>query len=103
MPSKQNVIADAISRSQWGRFRQAATEAQQCPVKVPSLEHLAGIAKDLIFKSTSNNIKNTYSDALGRLYVFRELYNLLNRWPVPDQDLLNFIAYLAAKKCQLQQ
>ena len=35
--SKDNIIADSISRSQWGRFRKAAPEASIAPVKVPPL------------------------------------------------------------------
>lgn len=36
IPSKRNVIADALSRSQWGRFRQEAPEADWHPTQIPS-------------------------------------------------------------------
>ncbi|KAH3825420.1 hypothetical protein DPMN_127295 [Dreissena polymorpha] len=64
----------------------------------PSLEYLTGIARDLIFNSTFNKTINTYSVALKKLCEFRELYNLHKRWSVLDQELLNFITYLATQK-----
>ncbi|XP_060587839.1 uncharacterized protein LOC132743320 [Ruditapes philippinarum] len=36
IPSRKNVIADALSRSQWARFRQAAPEADWQPTQIPS-------------------------------------------------------------------
>lgn len=41
IPTKNNLIADSISRQQWQRFRQAAPQAQIKPVPVPnSFQHL---------------------------------------------------------------
>lgn len=41
IPTKNNIIADSISRQQWQRFRQAAPQAQIKPVPVPnSFQHL---------------------------------------------------------------
>lgn len=40
IPTKNNIIADSISRQQWQRFRQAAPQAQIKPVPVPnSFQH----------------------------------------------------------------
>ena len=36
IPSKQNQIADCLSRSQWGKFRSLAPEADQWPTKIPT-------------------------------------------------------------------
>lgn len=37
IPSSQNIIADSLSRSQWGKFRRAAPYADMQPTKIPSL------------------------------------------------------------------
>ena len=36
IPSSKNIIADALSRSQWGRFWRAAPEADKQPTKIPA-------------------------------------------------------------------
>jgi hypothetical protein len=36
IPSKSNVIADHLSRSQWGKFRLVAPEADQWPTPLPT-------------------------------------------------------------------
>ena len=35
IPTKQNFIADSLSRSQWGRFRRLAPQADPSPVPLP--------------------------------------------------------------------
>jgi hypothetical protein len=36
IPSKANVIADSISRRQWGKFRQVAPDAERDPLPIPA-------------------------------------------------------------------
>ena len=36
IPSKSNSIADCLSRSQWGKFRRLAPDADQWPSKIPN-------------------------------------------------------------------
>ena len=36
IPSKLNTIADCLSRSQWGKFRAVAPDADPWPVQLPN-------------------------------------------------------------------
>ena len=61
----------------------------------PNMAHLAEIAQDLIDSSLSDATKRTYNTALGKLTEFKDSYHLPSEWPVPCNELLNFIAFLS--------
>ena len=50
--------------------------------------------KSLIENSISKNSWKVYESAVASFENFRLYYNLLNIWPVPLSDIVNFIAYL---------
>lgn len=62
-----------------------------------NLGHLQVIASQLVKRGISKNTRNSYDTALQKLGTFRLKYCLQDIWPIPVQDLLNFIAYLSSE------
>ena len=61
------------------------------------LEHLSRVADYLVDQGVSKNTHKSYNLALSKLTSFRSLYKLEQKWPVPVDDLLNFIAILSVQ------
>lgn len=61
------------------------------------LEHLRRVADYLVDQGVSKNTHKSYNLALSKLTSFRALYKLKQKWPVPVDDLLNFIAFLSVQ------
>ena len=61
----------------------------------PSLEDLATEADSLIAHSLATNTWKTYKMAADSLLRFRREYRFPDSWPVPLDQLLNFVDYLS--------
>ena len=62
-----------------------------------NLGHLQQIAADLVQSGLAPNTRKSYSLALQKLSDFRSKYDLQQTWPIPLNDILNFIAYLVTE------
>lgn len=58
---------------------------------------LSLLASQLVQSGLSVNTRKSYTIAIEKLSQFRSSYNLQHIWPVPVNDLLNFIASLAVQ------
>ncbi len=58
---------------------------------------LQDIAVHLVQCGLSTNTRKSYNIAFQKLSEFRLQYGLKQKWPVPVNDLLNFIAFLATQ------
>ncbi|VDH93448.1 Hypothetical predicted protein [Mytilus galloprovincialis] len=61
------------------------------------LEHLSQVADYIVNQGVSKNTQKSYNLALSKLCTFRSSYKLKQDWPVPVNDLLNFIAFLSVQ------
>jgi hypothetical protein len=61
----------------------------------PSLEDVATEADSLIAHSLATNTWKTYKTTADSLLRFRWEYGFPNSWPVPLDQLINFVAYLS--------
>ena len=66
-----------------------------CKNSKPSVETLDREINLLIQSSMAPRTWKTYHAAVESLNQFRQLYNIHNVWPVPVNDLMQFIAFLS--------
>ncbi|XP_076075986.1 uncharacterized protein LOC143046807 [Mytilus galloprovincialis] len=62
-----------------------------------SSEEDARVADYIVNQGVSKNTQRSYNLALSKLCTFRSSYKLKQDWPVPVNDLSNFIAFLSVQ------
>ncbi|VDI82774.1 Hypothetical predicted protein [Mytilus galloprovincialis] len=99
IPGHLNSLADSLSRCDFQKFRKLCPTADANPYMIPdpSLECLKDEADLLLKCSMAPNSWKTYKTAVECFKKFRIIYNYRHIWPVPIDEIAQFIAYLSYK------
>lgn len=88
IPTKQNSIADSLSRSQLGRFSTTSRRTSFASTGTGRNQNAP------LFFSIINS--QSIFSCLNKFHEFLSKYNFIQKtWPVPVTQLLHFIGYLS--------
>ena len=94
--SKNNMIADSLSRANFQKFRQQApmNSTDSCGILKPFEDEVKSLLKTSVSKSTCN----VYENAIQSFERFRNQFGIENIWSPPTDHLINHIACLSKTK-----